>query len=112
MKRCLLFILLPSSFVLLLAGCGHGKARKRGFVERLPRLEVVQPARKHIQRRVELAATVEPLQRVDLAARVPGVVSYLPPQIDIGREVKKGEVLLRLAVPDLEAEKKYREALH
>jgi RND family efflux transporter MFP subunit len=111
MKRFLLFILLPSSFTLLLAGCVENKGRKRGFVERLPRLEVTQPARKRIQRRVELAATVEPLQRVDLAARVPGVVGYLPPQIDIGREVKKGEVLLRLAVPDLEAEKKYKEAL-
>jgi RND family efflux transporter MFP subunit len=60
---------------------------------------------------VELAATVEPLQRVDLCARVPGIVEYLPREIDIGRRVKAGEVVVRLGVPDLVADKKHKEAL-
>jgi RND family efflux transporter MFP subunit len=111
MKRWILFGLCAPSFVLLGLGCGTAKPRKGGFVERLPQLEVVHPARKRIQRRVELAATVEALQRVDLSARVPGVVSYLPAHIDIGREVKKDEVLLRLAVPELDADEKHKEAL-
>jgi RND family efflux transporter MFP subunit len=93
-------------------GCGHGPVKPpRSQEERLPRLEVVTPLRTALLRQAELAATVEPLQRVDLCARVPGVVEYLPREIDIGRRVKAGEVLVRLAVPDLLADRKHREAL-
>ena len=35
----------------------------------------------------------------------------MPRTIDIGRNVKKGDKLVHLAVPDLEAEKKSKEAL-
>lgn len=107
-----------------LLGCGHAGGRaKRGLVERLPRLEVVKPKRARLSRSVELAATVEALKRVDLSARVPGVVAYLPDDMDIGRKVTgpkydpsgkliaAGQVLLRLAVPDLEADRKHREAV-
>jgi RND family efflux transporter MFP subunit len=73
---------------------------------------VVQPSRTNLLRRVEVVATVEPFKRVDLNARVSGVVGYLPDDIDIGRKVKRGEILLRLAVPDLVADKKHKEALH
>ncbi|HZY87498.1 MAG TPA: efflux RND transporter periplasmic adaptor subunit [Gemmataceae bacterium] len=93
-------------------GCGHGPAKPpRSAEERLPRLEVVRPLRTALLRRVELAATVEPLKRIDLCARVPGVVEHLPDDIDIGRKVKAGEVLIRLGVPDLLADKKHKEAL-
>lgn len=98
--------------VAALAGCSRAPAKpKRGAtVERLPRLEVFQPARKRLVRRLELAATVEALKKVDLSARVPGVVAELADDMDIGRPVKKGEVLLRLAVPDLKAELALKQA--
>src|SRR5262245_56494487 len=73
---------------LLLAGCHKGKEEARARPERLPRIEVVRPKRTLLVRKTELAATVEPLQKVELVARVPGVVSYLPRDIDIGRRVK------------------------
>jgi RND family efflux transporter MFP subunit len=93
-------------------GCGHGPAKPpRSAEERLPRLEVVRPLQTALLRRVELAATVEPLKRIDLCARVPGVVEYLPDDVDIGRKVKAGEALIRLAVPELVADKKHKEAL-
>jgi RND family efflux transporter MFP subunit len=93
-------------------GCGRAPVKPpRSQEERLPRLEVVSPLRTALLRRVELAATVEPLKRIDLCARVPGVVEHLPDDVDIGRKVKAGEVLLRLGVPDLVAEKKHKEAL-
>src|SRR5262249_54858002 len=44
-------------------------------------------------------------------ARVPGTVEYLPDAIDIGRPVKAGGILLKLAIPDLLADKKHKEAL-
>lgn len=104
--------LLLLSFALL-AGCGKPAAQPRrgARVERLPRLEVVQPERKRLVRRLEVSAIVEALQKVDLSARVPGVVKDFPPRIDIGYEVKKGEVLCQLAVPELEVDRSYKEAL-
>jgi RND family efflux transporter MFP subunit len=94
-------------------GCGQasGKPRRGAVKERLPRLEVIRPVRKRLVRRLELAATVEALKKVDLAARVPGVVGFLDDKMDIGRKVKKDEVLLRLSVPDLDADKQHKEAL-
>jgi RND family efflux transporter MFP subunit len=97
--------------LLAVVGCGQGKALpRRGTVERLPRLTVVQPVRGKLTRDTELAATVESLKRVELAARVPGIVADLRDDMDIGRQVRKDEVLLRLAVPELDAEKKQKEA--
>lgn len=95
-----------------LVGCGGGPAKpKRGArVERLPRLEVVQPVSKRLIRKLDLAATVEAMKKVDLSARVPGVVSFLPDSMDIGRLVAKNEVLLKLAVPDLDADLTLKQA--
>ncbi len=92
-------------------GCGRADKARRTGGERLPRLEYVYPVRGPLERRLDLVATVEALQRVDLSARVPGVVEELGLDMDIGRKVKGGEVLLRLKVPDLEADKTHKEAL-
>src|SRR5215472_17777603 len=102
------------AFLPLLAalGCGHGSAKPpRQELERLPRLEVTRPVRTNLFRRVELAATVEPMKKVDLCTRVPGIVGHLPDQVDIGRPVRGGEILARLEVPDLEADKEHKKAL-
>jgi RND family efflux transporter MFP subunit len=94
------------------AGCGHDEPRpRRSASERLPRVEVVQPQRVTLARRVEVSAVVEALKRVDLCARVQGTVDYLPDQIDIGKSVAIGDVLVRLGVPDLEADAAYKKAL-
>jgi RND family efflux transporter MFP subunit len=47
---------------------------------------------------------------VDLTARVPGVIAHLGDDMDIGRSVKKDEVLLKLAVPDLDADLAFKKA--
>ncbi|HZT81354.1 MAG TPA: hypothetical protein VFA26_14085, partial [Gemmataceae bacterium] len=102
----------------VLAGCGTKVGRHRGGeVDRPPRLRVVTPARASLVREIELSCTVEAMEKADLCARVPGVVEYLPPDIDIGRYVAGphgnvgGEKLIHLAVPDLEALKRQKEAL-
>ncbi len=99
----------------LMAGVGCHRATppsKRGtVVERLPRAEVVTPRRERVVRTLDLAATVEAFKKVDLAARVPGVVAELSDTMDIGRRVKEGEVLLRLGVPDLEADRAHKRSV-
>jgi HlyD family secretion protein len=109
--------LLPAA-LLAVAGCGHSEgAAHQSAAEKTPRLEVVRASRTMLTRRIELTATVEPMEKADLCARVPGVVDYLPADIDIGRRVrgphdgKPAEKLVQLAVPDLEAQKQHKEAL-
>jgi RND family efflux transporter MFP subunit len=102
--------------LLLLAtvlGCGPREGKTRlAEGDRLPRLETVEPALQSVFAvQIELSATVEALEKVDLCARVPGLVEVLHPDIDIGLRVRAGEKLIQLAVPDLEAQKKYKEAL-
>src|SRR5262245_33712489 len=103
--RCLSLLLLAPCLALVATGCGKdiGKApRTRGPRDRLPRVEVVQPKRDPWQRKIDVAATIEPLQRVELSARVAGIVQ-IDKGIDIGKLVKKDEVLVTLDVPDLMA---------
>jgi RND family efflux transporter MFP subunit len=96
----------------LATGCG-GRLGKTPLaeVDRYPRLETVEPVRTMMQVKVELLATVDALEKADLCARVPGVVSYLPADVDIGRRVQAGEKLIELAVPDLLADRQQKEAL-
>lgn len=104
--------------ILAVVGCGLKEPKPRpNEIERLPRVEVVRPIRTNLERRIEISATVEPMEKVELCARVPGVVDQLADDMDIGRVVKgprdgmPGEKILALAVPDLEAQKKHKEAL-
>jgi RND family efflux transporter MFP subunit len=105
--------LVPALALISAFGCGAEEGRRRpADGERLPRAEVVRPAyAETLARRVDLTATVEPLEKADLCARVPGVVSYLPGHVDIGYAVKEGEELVRLDVPDLAALKEQKAAL-
>src|SRR5690349_2081242 len=92
-------------------GCSSGSKPRRGErVERLPKLLVVEPARKRLQRRVEVSATVEAMKKVEICARVPGVVKVLDDKMDVGQEVKKGQVMLVLGVPELDADQAVKQA--
>src|SRR5437870_4000497 len=96
----------------LAAGCGHNEPRQHAADERLPRVETVTPAVTVLPVRIELTATVEPFEKAELCARVPGVVAqFFPPDLDIGTEVKAGDKLVELSIPDLVAERKNKEAL-
>ena len=79
--------------------------------DNLPQVEVVHPTvAESLPRRIELTAIVEPAARVDLCARVPGVVKSFSDGVDIGRRIKKGEVLAVLDVPDLIAQRDLKRA--
>src|SRR5438105_1502811 len=96
---------------LLATGCGTREGARREPAERYPRLETVAPVYANFPVKIDLTATVEALEKADLCARVPGVVAELAADIDIGRRVTSGEKLLRLDVPDLEADHHNKEAL-
>jgi len=111
--RTLSLLLLLPCLGLMSSGCGKdiGKLpRARAPRERLPRVEAVQPKRGPWQRKLDLAANIEPLQRVELSARVAGI-ARIGKDIDIGKSVKKDEILLTLDVPDLRADKRHKESM-
>ena len=96
----------------LAIGCSAKDAHHRQMAkDTLPRVEVLRPTViESFPRRIELTVTVEPMAKVDLCARVPGIVKTLPETIDIGRRVKEGETLLVLDVPDLIAQRDHKRA--
>src|SRR5207244_1892147 len=96
------------------SGCGTraGPKRRHGDVERLPRLATIRPElHEKLEVRRTYTASIEPLERVELVAQVRGVVKMIAPEIDIGRAVKAGDVLLSLEIPDMLAERANKDAL-
>lgn len=73
-------------------------------------VDVIQPRRSdHFVISVEEIASVEPYYRADLRARVAGDVGYI--QKNINDQVKKGEKLIEIEVPDLVADVSAKEAV-
>jgi RND family efflux transporter MFP subunit len=96
----------------LLAGCTTRPARpKLGEVERLPSLETIYPRYVRDPIKVDLLATVEPFEKADLYSQVQGEVRDLAEQMDIDRSVRKGETLVQLYIPALQAERESKDAL-
>jgi RND family efflux transporter MFP subunit len=100
-----------------LFGCGiKTNDPQKEDAERLPRVETILPERSYFAIHIELSGVVEAMERADLCARVPGYVESFQlnpekPEVDIGRQVAAGEPLVKIAIPDLEAEKEYKLAL-
>jgi RND family efflux transporter MFP subunit len=82
-----------------------------GEVDRLPHVEVIRPEYKTRPDTIELLATIEPMEKAQLSAQVPGEVKDMSPSIDIGRSIQKGEELLTLDIPAVRAELENKEAL-
>jgi RND family efflux transporter MFP subunit len=67
-----------------------------------PAVTVVKPQRKTTRGALELPATIEAAEQVDLRSRIAGVVKEV--RVDIGDRVKKGQVLAVLSAPEMEAD--------
>ncbi|MFO0967255.1 MAG: efflux RND transporter periplasmic adaptor subunit [Gemmataceae bacterium] len=111
MKRFLIPTLIVVS---TLTGCGRRGAGKHHLpeVERLPRLETItlgKPTRLEVIH--SYTATIEAFEKADVCVMVKGYVKEIAADIDIGKEVKKGDELLRLHVPDLVTERDNKKAL-
>ncbi len=68
----------------------------------VPLVEVVAARNGTVDQHVRLAGSLEAFERVALHARVTGYLEEL--RVDIGSRVAEGEVLARLAIPEMEAE--------
>lgn len=90
------------------AGCGHGKTQGPNAVADVPSVAVVAPVRQAIQRTILQPGYARPYEQTPIYARVPGYVKDVP--VDIGDEVKQGQLLAKLWVPELEKELNAKEA--
>lgn len=102
-------VMSPALIAVFLAGCG-GSDRAKNRIARVPEVETLQPRRSLPPLHLDLMTTVEPLNKADICARTPGVVAELPAEMDIGRYVEVNDVMAKLAIPDLEAQKAQKKA--
>jgi RND family efflux transporter MFP subunit len=68
--------------------------------ETLPHVETARPTVKTIHRRLKLPGEVLPFEQAALFARVQGYLESIP--VDRGASVKAGDVLAKIAVPEIE----------
>jgi RND family efflux transporter MFP subunit len=77
-----------------------GSAALEVIQENLPHVETARPAVKTIHRKLKLPGEVLPFEQAALFARVQGYLESIP--VDRGASVKAGDVLARIAVPEIE----------
>jgi RND family efflux transporter MFP subunit len=74
-------------------------------------VRVVRPQRKTVRHPIEQPGfNIEAFQETPLYAKVAGYVGTWDPRYDIGRTVRKGEVLAELSVPEMEVELRQKQA--
>jgi RND family efflux transporter MFP subunit len=73
------------------------------------RVKVIRPAKERLQRTTTQPAQIEPYERADILARVPGYLKTVA--VDIGDHVNRGDLMAEMWLPDLEEEKLQKQAL-
>ena len=111
--------------MLIALGCGQYAVTTGPAASTPPAtaVSIVHPERKVLKRIVEQPGTIQAKEETLLFARVPGYVSKVRPEIDIGykirgpmydplgKEIEPGEILAELNVPELEEETKQKQAM-
>jgi HlyD family secretion protein len=93
----------------LTAGCERSPNSKADHpAQPVMRVEVVKPARHTVQRSVGEPGQLVAAETTSIHAKIAGYVRKV--NVDIGDEVKKGQVLAELYVPELEAELRQKTA--
>ncbi|MCI0380571.1 MAG: efflux RND transporter periplasmic adaptor subunit [Gemmataceae bacterium] len=108
------------------AGCGrHDAAPADGkdaqAAEKIPSVVVVQPVQKSLRRVIDLPAHIEPIEETPLFARIQGYIHKV--HVDIGdqvqgprfdeqgKQIKAGQPLAEISVPEMDEELRQKTAL-
>ncbi|MBW7990423.1 MAG: efflux RND transporter periplasmic adaptor subunit [Planctomycetes bacterium] len=70
---------------------------------------VTQPARRQLSRDLHIPATLRAYEKADLYAKISGYIMQI--NVDIGSRVRKGDVLLQIAAPEISDELRQCEAI-
>jgi HlyD family secretion protein len=86
-----------------------GPATAHGSDEQPVRIAAVRPQRKTLERHTDQPGQIMAQEETPIYAKIAGYVQSVP--VDIGDELKQGQTLAMLLVPELNEEKKQKEAL-
>jgi RND family efflux transporter MFP subunit len=85
------------------AGCDRSIEKKAGHpAQPVTRVEVVRPERQTVRRTVSEPGQLEAYETTPIHAKIAGYVRNV--SVDIGSEIKKGQVLAEIWVPEVEAD--------
>jgi HlyD family secretion protein len=94
---------LAAAITVTAAGCERSSEKKAGrSTQPVMRVEVVQPERHTVQRTVGEPGQLEAYETTPIHAKIAGYVKDWT--VNIGAEIKKGQVLAELWVPEVEAD--------
>jgi RND family efflux transporter MFP subunit len=89
----------------LVSGCGDAR---KAEADGAPTAPVVKVARRNLSNTLEIASEFEPLQEIEVYAKVSGYIKKL--YVDWGTHVKKGQLLAELEIPELQQQLQQDEA--
>ncbi|MGA2899099.1 MAG: efflux RND transporter periplasmic adaptor subunit [Candidatus Acidiferrales bacterium] len=109
-KRCgYLTLLISTGFLAgIPAGCGNARKAEAEDAAHAPTAPVVKIARRSLSNTLEIASEFEPLQEIEVYAKVSGYIKTL--YVDWGTHVKKGQILAELEIPELQQQLQQDEA--
>jgi RND family efflux transporter MFP subunit len=92
----------------ILAGCGNSRKAEAEDAAHAPTAPVVKVARRDLSNTLEIASEFQPLQEIEVYAKVSGYIKKL--SIDWGTHVKQGQLLAELEIPELQQQLQQDEA--
>src|SRR5271167_4209459 len=108
-KSAFLALLISAGFVTgILAGCGKAPKAEAEDAAHAPIAPVVKVARRNLSNTLEIASEFQPLQEIEVYAKVSGYIKKL--YVDWGTHVKKGQLLAELEIPELQQQLQQDEA--
>jgi RND family efflux transporter MFP subunit len=89
-------------------GCGNAHDTQADNAANAPTVPVVKVTRKDLANNLEIASEFQPLQEIEVYAKVSGYIQKL--YIDWGTHVKQGQLLAVLEIPELQQQLQQDEA--
>lgn len=84
----------------LASGCSENKPEMNPAASTNPTVRIVKPARRNINYSVEQPGFVQAYEQTSIFSKVSGFIKQF--YVDIGQEVKKGDLLADIFVPELD----------
>jgi RND family efflux transporter MFP subunit len=108
-KRAFLAMLISALLVAgILGGCGQARKPDGEDPAHAPIAPVVKVARRNLSNTLEIASEFQPLQEIEVYAKVSGYIKKL--YVDWGTHVRQGQVLAELEIPELQQQLQQDEA--
>src|SRR5580658_6454167 len=107
-RFCAAVLVAAGLFGVLISGCGGDRKAEAEDAGHAPAAPVVKVVRRDLSNQLEIASEFEPLQEIEVYAKVSGYIKKL--YVDWGTHVKEGQILAELEIPELQQQLQQDEA--